>query len=133
MKNGFIRGSILWWVSIILLHLLQDEFIVFEQNKPTSTRCQLFLLDQLLVITREKGEDGLFVLKDFLNVHSLSLTEKEGDNPNRFAVGTGIVGEWDQYYLLEAATAEKKQEWLQALKDIMKEQFHLLQGEGMHA
>lgn len=56
------------------------------------------------------------------------MAEKEGDYPNRFAVGTGTVGDWDQYYLLEAPSVEKKQEWLEALKDIMKGQFDLLKG-----
>ncbi len=35
-------------------------------------------------------------------------------------VGTETVGSWDQYYLLEASTVEKKQKWVQALNDIMK-------------
>ena len=57
------------------------------------------------------------------------MAEKEGDNPNRFAVGTGkTTGEWDQYYLLEAVSIEKKQEWIQALKDIVDGQFELLKG-----
>ena len=81
-----------------------------------------------MIITKEKDADGLFVFKDSLKVHSLLVAEKEGDHPNRFAVGTGVVGDWDQYYLLEASSVEKKQEWLQALKDIMKRQFELLKG-----
>lgn len=101
---------------------------MFERNRRNSARRQLFLLDNRLIITKEKDADGLFVFKDSLKVHSLSVAEKEGDSPNRFAVGTGTVGAWDQYYLFEAASAEKKQEWLQALKDIMKGQYDLLQG-----
>ncbi len=85
-------------------------------------------MDQRVIITKEKNADGLFVFKDSLKVHSLSVAEKEGDSPTRFAVGTGTVGSWDQYYLLEASTVEKKQKWVQALKDIMKGQFELLQG-----
>ena len=107
----------------------QDGFTVFERNRRNSARRQLFLLDNRLIITKEKDADGLFVFKDSLKVHSLSVAEKEGDSPNRFAVGTGTVGAWDQYYLFEATSAEKKQEWLQALKDIMKGQYDLLQGE----
>ncbi len=45
--------------------------------------------------------------------------EKEGDSPNH---GGPVL------YLLEAASVEKKQEWLQELKDIMKGQYDLLQG-----
>ena len=108
----------------------QDGFTVFERSRRTSARRQLFLLDQRLIITKEKDADGLFVFKDALKVHSLSVAEKEGDSPNRFAVGTGTVGAWDQYYLLEASSVEKKQEWVQALKDIIKEQYELLKGEG---
>lgn len=107
--------------------ILQDGFTVFERNKRNSARRQLFLLDQRLIITKEKDADGLYVFKDALKVHSLSVAEKEGDSPNRFAVGTGTVGSWDQYYLLEAVSAEKKQEWLKALKDIVKGQYDLLQ------
>lgn len=101
---------------------------MFERSRRTGVRRQLFLLDQRLIITKEKDADGLYVFKDSLKVHSLSVAEKEGDSPNRFAVGTGTVGDWDQYYLLEASSAETKQKWLQALKDIMKGQYELLKG-----
>ncbi len=101
---------------------------MYERNKRTGSRRQLFLLEQRLIITKEKDVDGLYVFKDALKVYSLSVAEKEGDEPNRFAVGTGTVGDWDQYYLLEAPTVEKKQEWLEVLKDIMKGQFDLLKG-----
>ncbi len=101
---------------------------MFERNKRAGTKRQLFLMDQRVIITKEKDADGLFVFIDSLKVHSLSVAEKEGDSPTRFAVGTGTVGSWDQYYLLEASTVEKKQKWVQALKDIMKGQFELLQG-----
>ena len=62
-------------------------------------------------------------------IHSLSVAEKEGDNPCRFAVGTGSVESWEQYYVLEATSAEKKEQWVQSIKDILKGQFELLQGE----
>ncbi len=62
-------------------------------------------------------------------IHSLSVAEKEGDNPCRFAVGTGSVESWEQYYVLEAATAEKKEQWVQSIKEILKGQFELLKGE----
>lgn len=101
---------------------------MYERSRRTGVRRQLFLLEQRLIITKEKDADGLFIFKDALKVYSLSVAEKEGDNPNRFAVGTGTVGDWDQYYLLEASSVEKKQEWLEALKDIMKGQFDLLKG-----
>lgn len=114
-------------------HISQDEFTVFERNRRTSARRHLFLLDQRLIITKEKDADGLYVFKDSLKVHSLLVAEKEGDNPNRFAVGTGTSNDWEQYYLLEASSAEKKQSWLQALKDIMKGQYDLLQGESLLA
>ena len=42
-------------------------------------------------------------------VHSLSVVEKQEDNPTRFAVGTGPINTWDQYYVLEASSPEKKQ------------------------
>ena len=103
---------------------------MLERNPRTSARRQLFLLDQRLIITKEKDADGLLVFKDALKVHSLSVAEKEGDSPNRFAVGTGTVGAWEQYYLLEASSVEKKQEWVQALKAITKGQYQLLKGKG---
>ena len=62
-------------------------------------------------------------------VHSLSVAEKEGDNPSRFAVGTGPIGSWDQYYVLEASSPEKKQQWVRNIKDILKGQFELLRGQ----
>ncbi len=64
-------------------------------------------------------------------IHSLSVAEKEGDNPCRFAVGTGSVESWEQYYVLEAASAEKKEQWVQSIKEILKGQFELLKGESL--
>ena len=106
--------------------ILQDEFTVYERTRWTAAHRQIFLLDQRLVITKEKDADGLYVYKDSLKVHSLTLAEKEGDNPARFAVGTGPIGSWDQYYVLEASSMEKKQLWVQAIKDILQRQFELL-------
>lgn len=106
----------------------QDEFTVYERSRWTGARRHIFLLDQRLIITKEKDADGLYVYKDSLKVHSLSVAEKEGDNPCRFAVGTGPIGSWDQYYVLEAGSPEKKQQWVQAIKDILKQQFELLKG-----
>ncbi len=62
-------------------------------------------------------------------IHSLSVAEKEGDNPCRFAVGTGSVESWEQYYVLEATSPEKKEQWVQSIKEILKGQFELLKGE----
>ena len=104
---------------------------MFERSRWTAARRHIFLLDQRLIITKEKDSDGMYSYKDSLKVHSLSVAEKEGDNPCRFAVGTGPKGTidaWDQYYLLEASSPEKKKQWVDALKDILKEQFELLKG-----
>lgn len=111
--------------------VLQDEFTVYERSRWTAARRHIFLLDQRLIITKEKDQDGMYVYKDSLKVHSLSVAEREGDNPCRFAVGTGPIGtidSWDQYYLLEASSPEKKKQWVDALKDILKGQFELLKG-----
>ena len=113
---------------------LQNEFTVYERSRWTAARRHIFLLDQRLIITKEKDSDGMFTYKDSLKVHSLSVAEKEGDNPCRFAVGTGPIGKidsWDQYYILEASSPEKKKEWVDALKDILKEQFELLKGKSV--
>lgn len=140
---GVLRGVVLRmdnfyaWICTSLwlndtfyqLFIFQDVFLVIERHKRTGARRQLFLLDQRLIITKERDADGLFVFKDSLKVHRISVAEKQGDNPNRFAVGTGTVGEWDQYYLLEANTYERKMEWVHALKDLMKGQFELLSGQ----
>lgn len=58
----------------------------------------------------------------------MTLTEKEADNPNRFAIGTGQIGDWDKYYIFEAPTSEKKQEWVRTIKDILNQQFEMLKG-----
>ena len=112
--------------------LPQDEFTVYERSRWTAARRHIFLLDQRLIITKEKDSDGMYTYKDSLKVHSLSIAEKEGDNPCRFAVGTGPIGKidsWDQYYILEASSPEKKKEWVDAIKDILKGQFELLKGK----
>jgi len=107
----------------------QDEFTVFERSRWTGAKRHIFLLEQRLVITKEKGDDGMYMYKDSLKIHNLALAEKEGDSPCRFAVGTGQIGLWDQFYILDAGTAEKKQLWLTTIKDILKQQFELLKGE----
>ena len=62
----------------------------------------------------------------------MTLTEKEADNPNRFAIGTGQIGDWDKYYIFEAPTSEKKQEWVRTIKDILNQQFEMLKGKYLH-
>ena len=101
---------------------------MYERSRWTGARRHIFLLDQRLIITKEKDADGLYVYKDSLKVHSLTVAEKQGDNPCRFAVGTGPIGTWDQYYVLEASSPERKQQWVVAIKDILKQQFELLKG-----
>ena len=59
-------------------------------------------------------------------MHSLSIVEKQDDNPCRFAVGTGPINSWDQYYVLEASSPEKKSTWVEAIKTILKQQFEML-------
>ena len=108
--------------------LPQDEFIVSERGRWVGAKRQLFLLNQRIIITKEKDADGLYLYKDQLKFQTLSLTEKEGDNPCRFAVGTGPINNWEQYYQLEASSPEQKQQWVLTIKDILKQQFELLRG-----
>ena len=121
-------------LNMAAIHALlssQDEFTVYERFRRTAARRHIFLLDQRLIITKEKDSAGVYTYKDSLKIHSLSIAEREGDNPCRFAVGTSPMGKidsWDQYYILEASTPEKKNEWVDALKDILKQQFALLEG-----
>eukprot|EP00731_Ephydatia_muelleri_P019891 Em0012g716a len=106
--------------------ILEDEFVVSERGRWVGNKRQLFLLNQRIIITKEKDADGLYLFKDQLKIQNLTLTEKEGDNPCRFGVGTGAINNWEQYYLLEASSPEKKQQWVLAIKDILKQQFELL-------
>ena len=109
----------------------QDEFTVYERFRRTAARRHVFLLDQRLIITKEKDSAGVYTYKDSLKIHSLSVAEREGDNPCRFAIRTSPMGKidsWDQHYILEASSPEKKNEWVDALKDILKQQFALLEG-----
>ena len=107
----------------------QDEFTVYERSRWIGAHRHIFLLEQRLIITKEKDADGLYVYKDSLKVHSLFLAEKQADNPSRFAVGTGPIADSEQYYVLEASSVEKKQQWVQAIKDILQQQFQLLKGK----
>ena len=61
-------------------------------------------------------------------VHSMTLTEKQGDHPYRFAIGTGQIGDWEQFYIMEANSAERKQQWVVAIKEILRQQFEMLKG-----
>ena len=58
----------------------------------------------------------------------MTLTEKQGDHPCRFAVGTGQIGDWEQFYVLEASTPDRKHHWVRAIKEILNQQFELLKG-----
>ena len=52
--------------------LLQDEFVVYEKSRWTGgAKRQLFLLDRVIIITKEKDNDGLYVFKDSLKVCTL--------------------------------------------------------------
>ncbi|CAI8043349.1 Kalirin [Geodia barretti] len=106
--------------------IMHDEFTVYERSRWTGASRHLFLMDQRLIFTKEKDADGLYVYKDSLKVHSLSIVEKQDDSPSKFAVGTGPINSWDQYYVLEASSPEKKQVWVEAIKKILQQQFQLL-------
>uniref|UniRef100_A0A1X7TP97 Uncharacterized protein n=1 Tax=Amphimedon queenslandica TaxID=400682 RepID=A0A1X7TP97_AMPQE len=107
--------------------VLQDEFTVYERARwAVGAHRHVFLLDLMMIITKEKDNDGLYVFKDFLKVHNMTLTEKQADSPCRFAVGTGQIGDWDKYYILEASSTEKKQEWIRTIKEILNQQFEML-------
>lgn len=107
--------------------VLQDEFTVYEKSRwAGGARRHVFLLDLVILITKEKDSDGLYVFKDSLKVHKMTITEKQDDSPCRFVVGTGQIGDWEQYYILEAASPEKKQEWVKNIKEILNQQFQML-------
>lgn len=61
----------------------------------------------------------------------MTLTEKQADSPCRFAVGTGQIGDWDKYYILEASNTEKKQDWIRTIKEILNQQFEMLKGKAI--
>jgi kalirin len=107
--------------------ILQDEFTVYEKSRwAGGARRHVFLLDLMMIITKDKDNDGLYEFKDSLKVHNMTLTEKQADNPCRFTVGTGQIGDWDKFYILEASTSEKKQEWIKTIKEILNQQFEML-------
>ena len=58
----------------------------------------------------------------------MTLTEKQGDHPCRFAIGTGQIGDWEQFYVLEASSPDRKQQWVVAIKEILNQQFEMLKG-----
>ena len=55
--------------------LPQDEFIVSKRGRWVGAKRQLFLLNQRIIITKEKDADGLYLYKDQLKFQTLSLTE----------------------------------------------------------
>lgn len=61
----------------------------------------------------------------------MTLTEKQADSPCRFAVGTGQIGDWDKFYILEASNTEKKQDWIRTIKEILNQQFEMLKGKAI--
>ena len=59
----------------------------------------------------------------------MTITEKQAENSCRFAISTGSIRDPDQYYILEAASLEKKQQWVSAIKEILSQQFEMLKGK----
>ena len=53
---------------------------------------------------------------------------ENNDSPSRFTIGTGPVTNPDKFYILEASSPEKKQEWTRIIKDLLKQQFDMLKG-----
>ncbi len=46
----------------------QDDFTVYERNRWTAARRHIFLLDQRLILTKEKDTVGLYVYKDSISL-----------------------------------------------------------------
>lgn len=51
-----------------------------------------------------------------------------GDSAARFSIGTGSISSPDKFYILEASSPEKKQEWTKIIKDLLNQQFEMLKG-----
>ena len=65
-----------------------------------------------------------------MQLHNLTLTESLTDSPSKFAVASGSTGNWDRYYVMEAPSAEIKEEWMECIKKILLKDLEMMKGEG---
>lgn len=68
--NGQIILQV-WKYIIINFHFsyAKDEFVIYEKSRWTvGSHRHVFLLDLMMIITKEKDNDGLYMFKDTLKV-----------------------------------------------------------------
>lgn len=63
-----------------------------------------------------------------LQLHNLTLTESLTDNPCKFAIGSGTVGNWDYYYIMETSSADIKNEWVEKIKKFLLRDLEMMKG-----
>jgi len=122
--------------------LMCDDFIVFEKTRWNGTSRRIFLMDAKLIITKITDDDrcvykdglnvsnckcsSVFLTISFTQLHNLTLTESLSDSCCKFAVNSGGTATSDHYYIIEAHSAELKEEWVEGIKKILLKDMEML-------
>lgn len=71
---------------------------------------------------------NFFLYISFINVPQVHNMFHSEISEARFSIGTGSISNPDKFYILEASSPEKKQEWTKVIKDLLNQQFEMLKG-----
>eukprot|EP00118_Oscarella_pearsei_P013783 m.113889 g.113889 ORF g.113889 m.113889 type:complete len:2831 (+) comp37468_c0_seq2:47-8539(+) len=114
--------------------LLRDDFLVTdiqEGKKRIPKKRHVFLLEQVLILTKERQDLGLnagYSTRDSMKMKSVGMLEvaQDGD-PLKFEIWVGKTANPSQKYEIQASCADVKKQWVDAISNILKEQMKMFE------
>ncbi|XP_061444439.1 rho guanine nucleotide exchange factor 40 isoform X3 [Rhineura floridana] len=103
---------------------LSEQGLLLQRGELTAVcgrrKCQrhIFLFERLLLFTKCKGAEGIYVCKQAFQTASMGLTESVGPSGLRFELWFGR-GPGRQAYTLQAASAEVKHQWTNVIAQLL--------------
>ncbi|KAH8869343.1 Triple functional domain protein [Schistosoma japonicum] len=115
--------------------ILQDQFTVWEPKQliKKSRERRVFLFDHCLILAKEAASQpgehkSKYIYKSRLLLADCNITEHIEGDQCKFALWTGRIPPIHEYRMvLKAATLELKQNWVRALREVMRERVFSVQ------
>ncbi|CAH8874905.1 unnamed protein product [Trichobilharzia szidati] len=120
--------------------ILQDQFTIWEPKQliKKSRERRVFLFDHCLILAKEAatqpGEHkSKYIYKSRLLLADCNITEHIEGDQCKFALWTGRIPPIHEYrMILKAGTLELKQNWVRALREVMRERVFSVQSLYQH-
>ncbi|CAH8681706.1 unnamed protein product [Schistosoma haematobium] len=120
--------------------ILQDQFTIWEPKQliKKSRERRVFLFDHCLILAKEAtnqpGEHkSKYIYKSRLLLADCNITEHIEGDQCKFALWTGRIPPIHEYRMvLKAGTLELKQNWVRALREVMRERVFSVQSLYQH-